>query len=53
MEHFCDSQAMEKPSINRIFCGDCFRPEKMQDDDLEEDLAASDFCRCGRRAKDA
>lgn len=32
----------------RFFCGDCGRPRKMLDDDLEEIFSISDYCRCAR-----
>ena len=37
-----------RPPAARFFCGDCGRPRKMLDDDLDEIFARSDFCRCSR-----
>ena len=33
----------------RAFCGACFKPRKMLDDDLGDILSRSDFCQCLRR----
>jgi hypothetical protein len=41
-----------KTAYVRAFCGDCFKPQKMKDDDLADILAASDFCQCERWVRD-
>jgi hypothetical protein len=35
----------ELPKI-RIFCSNCGKPRRIDDDDLAEVLSKSDFCRC-------
>ena len=44
-----DDRKRERPAANRAFCGDCFKPLKMLDDDLADILAKDAFCHCRRR----
>ncbi len=44
---FMDGRHDRRP-VARFFCGDCCRPRRMRDDDLEEIFSRSDFCRCSR-----
>ena len=53
MNQFFDYRSLEKPAPNRVFCGHCFKPCRMENDDLSDVLAASDYCRCNRRSRDA
>jgi len=46
---FFDSRKPKQPAANREFCGDCLKPCRMLDDDLEDIFSRSDFCRCRRR----
>lgn len=46
---FFDSKRPDKPAANRVFCGDCLKPCRMLDDDLDNILSKSDFCQCRRR----
>jgi hypothetical protein len=38
----------DRRPVARFFCGDCGRPRKMLDDDLDEIFSRSDYCRCSR-----
>ncbi len=49
---FLEFKAVEpKAPIARFFCAYCGRPKRMRDDDLDEILSMSDFCRCARRGR--
>jgi hypothetical protein len=45
---FFDIRKPDKPAANRVFCGDCLKPCRMLDDDLENILSKSDYCDCRR-----
>ncbi len=43
-----DGSRHDRRPAARFFCGDCGRPMKMKDDDLDEIFSRSDYCRCMR-----
>ena len=46
---FFDSRKPDQPAANREFCGNCLKPCRILDDDLDDILSKSDFCQCKRR----
>jgi len=38
---------------DRYFCSDCGKPQRTEDDDLDDILAKSDYCNCRLRGLDS